>query len=65
MIPGKNGGTRKNMSQRHFVHHKSGEDWVGSEPGPQRWKAGHRPSETCQDLEDRVLVQEGEGEKVN
>jgi hypothetical protein len=31
----------KNLSQYHFVHHKSYMDWPGIEPGPPRWEAGH------------------------
>jgi uncharacterized membrane protein len=34
----KNSG--KNVSQCHFVHHKSHMDWTGIEPGPPRWEAG-------------------------
>jgi hypothetical protein len=30
----------KNLSQWHFVHHKSHMDWPGIEPGPPRWEAG-------------------------
>jgi hypothetical protein len=30
----------KNLSQSHFVHHKSHMDWAGIEPGPPRWDAG-------------------------
>jgi hypothetical protein len=31
--------SRKNLSQCHFVHHKSRMDWPGIEPGPPRWEA--------------------------
>jgi hypothetical protein len=30
----------KNLSQRHFVHHKSKIDWLGLEPGPPWRDAG-------------------------
>jgi hypothetical protein len=30
----------KNLSQCHFVHHKSQMDWPGIEPGHPRWEAG-------------------------
>jgi hypothetical protein len=30
----------KNLSQYHFVHHKSHMEWPGYKPGSQKWKAG-------------------------
>jgi hypothetical protein len=30
----------ENLSQRHFVHHKSHITRLGFEPGPPRWEAG-------------------------
>jgi hypothetical protein len=32
--------SEQNLSQRHFVHHKSHMDLPGIEPGPSRWEAG-------------------------
>jgi hypothetical protein len=32
--------SEKNLSQFHFVHHKSHMDRPGIEPGPPRWEAG-------------------------
>jgi hypothetical protein len=32
----------KNLSQSHYIHHKShmDTDWLGAEPGPPKWEAG-------------------------
>jgi hypothetical protein len=37
--------SEKNLSQCHFVYHKSLMDWPGIEPGPPRWEAGDLPPE--------------------
>jgi hypothetical protein len=34
-----NRSTRRNLPQRHFVHHKSHLTRPGIEPGPPRWEA--------------------------
>jgi hypothetical protein len=31
--------SRQNLSQCHFVHHKSRTEWPGIEPRPPRWEA--------------------------
>jgi hypothetical protein len=35
----------ENLSQRHFVHHKSHMTGPGLEPGPSLWEASHYPPE--------------------
>jgi hypothetical protein len=37
---GKLKDSEKNLSQRHFMHHKSHMDWPGCESGPPQWEAG-------------------------
>jgi hypothetical protein len=32
--------SERNLSQRHYVHHKSHMDWPGIEQMPPRWEAG-------------------------
>jgi hypothetical protein len=34
----------KNLSQCHFVHHKSNMDWPGIEPEPPQWQPGDEPT---------------------
>jgi hypothetical protein len=35
----------ENLSQRHFVHHKSYMTRLGIEAGPPRWEASEQPPE--------------------
>jgi hypothetical protein len=42
---GKSKNSEKNLSQCHFVYHKSHMDWPGRQPGPPRWEAGDQRSE--------------------
>jgi hypothetical protein len=39
---GKQKNSEKNLSQSHFVHHKSHRDWPGSEPGTPRGEPGDK-----------------------
>jgi hypothetical protein len=32
----------ENLSQRHYVHHKSHKSWPGIEVGQLRWEAGEK-----------------------
>jgi hypothetical protein len=38
---GKPKNSNKNLTQYHFVHHKSYLNWPGREPGPPWWETGN------------------------
>jgi hypothetical protein len=38
-LAGENEVLGENLSQRHFIHHKSHMTWPGLEPGPPPWEA--------------------------
>jgi hypothetical protein len=44
------------LSQYHFVHHKSHMGRTRIEPGPPRWEAGDEPPEPWHGLSDKVIA---------
>jgi hypothetical protein len=46
----------KNLSQCHFIHHKSHMDWPGIEPRPPRWEAGNYPPEPWHGVHFNVTI---------